>query len=690
MASLEGSAGGGAPPATAAALDDRSAAVVAAAAAATTAETHRNEAASVAAPPPSSPRGSTPPPAQLQPQHDDGAPPPEAPESLLGRRCVRVFGGKPYDGVITRVRVTQAHGTLYRVHYPEDDDGEELTWHELRDALLPPAQPAASDDAIPPSAAAAALPPPSATPSPAEHTATPAALPQQRYKGVCVRAHGQFQAFLHTTSGLTDLGWYDNPEEAARAYDAAVRAQGRRVVNFSDTRAGEVQALPKMSDAQALKRAAQQPRAAAAAPRSAAAAPKAYRARARSSAGAAAPEAMQQATAAATRADLPLFGRRVSVPFEARGVTKLFRGTVLPCRRRGGKYSVSFDDGDVRDDFTASELQKCTIRSDDDDDDSGNNTVGAAAASAAAAGGGGIARAPIACRYRGVRPSSRKSSRFSAELCMGRACRISVGVFDTEDEAARAIDAEARRRGLPQLLNFPANAAERAAVAKWNARPHIAWAAARRAKKKAALSSAAAAGVQAAPAPAPRENRHAKGAPPGGAGSGGGAAKKSAASAQHAAPPAKRCRVMEPLPPSVADGAGKAATRRMPAAAAPTAAPATRAAHAAAAAAAHENGGGDDTGGDVSQLLSFLRGITPPLSNLRAVLDAARCSGITLAHLAQLSSSSSSSAQKMALNIATASLRIEASGDKMAFALALAPLAQRAGAAGGSDGGMEE
>jgi hypothetical protein len=269
---------------------------------------------------------------------------------------VRVFGGQPYDGVVDSVRVTTKYGTLWRVYYAEDDDTEDLAWRELRDALQPPAQPAARADVTP---AAPLL-------AEQEQAATPrGAAGARRYKGVCARqAIDQFQAFFHTAGGVEDLGYFDSPEAAARAYDDAVRAQGRRVVNFPRPGTDEVQAVPKLSDEQVLRRQKTAPS------RSTPTGAEASLARARSSAravdaGADAPApAMRAAAAAAVRVDAPVLfaGCRVSVPFEAHGGTQLFHGTVLPRRSGGGKFTVRFDDGDVRNDFTAAELEKHVIR----------------------------------------------------------------------------------------------------------------------------------------------------------------------------------------------------------------------------------------------------------------------------------------------------------------------------------------
>jgi hypothetical protein len=301
----------------------------------------------------------------------------------------------------------------------------------------------------------------------------------------------------------------------------------------------------------------------------------------------------------------------------------------------------------------------------------------------------------------------RRQARASTRCCASGALRVSLGGFDTAEAAARAIDDAARARGLPQLLNFPANAAERAAVAAYNAQPAVAVANAKRARL-AEKPATAAAGVQRGGAPAPHKKPRAEEAPPGGKA----AAKqkkaatctttRAAARASAHASPAKRRRVMQSAsdddgedtgvvappddavvsPAAAAAAAAAAAPPTTVAPAAPPVAPPPAANHAGAGADHAEHGAEE-----VSQLLAFLRGITPPLSNLPAVLAAARGSRITLPHLAQLLASSSPASQQLALGIATSALRIDAPGDRMAFALALAPLTQRAGGDGGSGGG---
>jgi hypothetical protein len=78
---------------------------------------------------------------------------------------------------------------------------------------------------------------------------------------------------------------------------------------------------------------------------------------------------------------------------------------------------------------------------------------------------------------------------------------------------------------------------------------------------------------------------------------------------------------------------------------------------------------------DVDVLLSFLRGITPPLRNLPAVLDAARRSGVTLPHLARLAAQTSAKqTMGVELSMTLNGLAIRNLGDQMSFTMALAQL----------------
>jgi hypothetical protein len=507
---------------------------------------------------------------------------------------------------VSGTRLTRAHGQLWFIHYPADGDAEEMTWQQLRAALLPPeeeeeeeeerdASRGARNDAPAPAPHAGAPPAPAATArAPAPHApAAPHAQqpqpqprssgaaapreealpppPRRKYKGVTLIGQlfrGGYSVHRH----FEQLGMWRTAEEAARAYDDVMRALGRRVVNFPRRGTDEVQAVAHEKDALTLMRAERQRGAAGVA-------------------GAATPDVPPRARA------------RSALNSQARS-----NGAAAPPRRVSAGAAAAHHDG-------AGAAPASTS------DDGG--AVGAAAA-----------RAPPPVRYCGVWRERRKSGLvvFLAELPLGNRTYASLGCFGSAEAAARVVDAEARRRGLLRRLNFPATAAEHAAVAAWMARPQVTLA--RNYKRHAD------AGDDAGGAPAP-------------------VAKRTRAHAAPAAP--------------------------APAAAPPPATPAPHAGAAAFAAAhhggGHDRGGGagdasdDDADADVSQLASFLRGIAPPLRNLPAVLAAARSSGITLPELLQtaaMASPSHPSFPQMALGVATSALCIDAAaGDDRSFVAAL-------------------
>jgi hypothetical protein len=748
--------------------------------------------------------------------HDAAAspPPPEAPEALLGRRARRDCGGVLYEGVVTRVRFTQAYGTLWRVHYPEDDDSEELTWRELRDALLPAAPAAAvapvaaavgDDDAValPPRRSALPVAPPvahvlrprapgamlartqaqrssSGGGSHAMRSQPPPARPLRRqYTGVYPRPSGYFSVQCRAQGRRHSFVTSGKAADAARAYDDIVRAHFPRphVVNFPRPGTDEVQAVRKHADAATPRPAARQPRAAARrGSRAVKLTANAHAARAGRGAAppAPAPAAREKRAAAAQHAATAPHGgaeqqlhRRdaAAAPTKQyKGITRVATGMFrAQCCVNANNVSLGFHDtaeaaaraydaavraqgrrvvnfpraGTDEVQAVANQIDHVTLqlaqqqssqraaakparmgpasrhppsaRAKTAQRAGGSNAAGAAQPPApplargrytvrqrAAVGGAGaaaednkqaphheagdgaapppVAQAPIC--FRGVRciPSA-GGVNFTADLYISdKRSVVSVGRhFRTAEDAARAIDAEARRRGMLRLLNFPATDAERAAVARYMENPSAAAAATRRAEQQANAAAAAKKCVR--PLKKRREDAHDD------AGGGGGGAGASGAAAPVSR--AKRARTEDACGAAAPLGA-QHETVALPvsshiAAAAPPAAPAANQAGAGGAA------GAQHSDAAVSQLASFLRGITPPLSNLPTVLDAARRSGITLAHLASLAASSPSASQQLALDIATSALRIGAPGDQLAFALALAPLAQGISTGGAAD-----
>jgi hypothetical protein len=172
------------------------------------------------------------------------------------------------------------------------------------------------------------------------------------------------------------------------------------------------------------------------------------------------------------------------------------------------------------------------------------------------------------------------------------------------------------------------------------------------------------------------------------AGDAGGAAPLAPAASPAAAAPAAAPDVAPDAALAAASAAAAAAHAAAAEAAAPDAAPAAAPAAAAPPEAAPGGGGGQgaqahsDDDADTAQLLSFLRGIAPPLSNLPAVLAAARSSGITLAHLASIELAMREPSGQRPLEMAMQSLHITSVCDRLAFSAAMARLPQAGGGGG--------
>ena len=213
-----------------------------------------------------------------------GAPTPEPPVPwlLVGRRVRRAFPPAPgaiprlFDGVVIGVRSHPVDGTLWRVHYEEDGDREELSWAQLNAALV--------GEAAPPGFGAPAVSAPAAvvTPTPSagrdeqlDASAAGAAevsslqragldetrggeanagagcdpprvqQPTAKYKGVWLPGPKKpyYRAGVKDGSNTLELGPFTTALEAARAYDAAIRQRGRLVVNFPHPGSAEVQAV---------------------------------------------------------------------------------------------------------------------------------------------------------------------------------------------------------------------------------------------------------------------------------------------------------------------------------------------------------------------------------------------------------------------------------------------------------------
>jgi hypothetical protein len=173
------------------------------------------------------------------------------------------------------------------------------------------------------------------------------------------------------------------------------------------------------------------------------------------------------AHAASTSHALPqaFLGRKVRREF----VQGWFMGTVDATRHAAGQqwWHVRYDDGDSEELDHAS-LLSCMLPL-----DAAGASVAAAAVVAAAAppvassGDAAARRAEGASSFLGVR-KCRSGKSFQAQLYVPGGKTVNLGYgFATAEAAARAHDAEARKRGMLHRINFPVNDAERAAAEEY-------------------------------------------------------------------------------------------------------------------------------------------------------------------------------------------------------------------------------
>jgi hypothetical protein len=158
------------------------------------------------------------------------------PRALVGRRIVKKFGRKAYDGVVLSARNSD-EGPLWLAFYPADGDREELSWKELCRVLQPEAH----------TAAPAGGGQQQQQRQSAEVAATGADEGERWYKGVRAQSATTWAVHINLPGAnkASYVGAFDDRVEAARVYDAAARALGIKSVNFPSL-PGEVQARPKV------------------------------------------------------------------------------------------------------------------------------------------------------------------------------------------------------------------------------------------------------------------------------------------------------------------------------------------------------------------------------------------------------------------------------------------------------------
>jgi hypothetical protein len=199
--------------------------------------------------------------------HDLNAPP----ESLIGRRVQRLFGEHLYGGIVTDTRATRMYGQLWRVRYDDDGDEEDLSYGELRGALLPAAAGVAHGATMTPHgtvvkekeaervAGASLQPTPVLSPDGSDGGAaagaalqSDAVAAQPRYKGVRYRGDNAdrrrcYDAMINARGRTQQLGCFATAVEAARAFDKAARKLGHLELNFPRPGTAEVQAVWQLS-----------------------------------------------------------------------------------------------------------------------------------------------------------------------------------------------------------------------------------------------------------------------------------------------------------------------------------------------------------------------------------------------------------------------------------------------------------
>ncbi len=199
-----------------------------------------------------------------------------AAEAFLGRRTWKHFGGDCWrEGVVESTRADAMQGQLWCVEYDEGESFEELSWEELCTTLAPggtlcapgtqaapllpeppaPRQPRQLDEAAaargagPAHAAADShVVPCDATGSRRGAGALPPADVLRRFKGLTWHAdtlEWSVQLWHPVARCNVSCGRFaaDKAEDAARAYDEAVRSYGGTEVNFPRRRTSETQAL---------------------------------------------------------------------------------------------------------------------------------------------------------------------------------------------------------------------------------------------------------------------------------------------------------------------------------------------------------------------------------------------------------------------------------------------------------------
>jgi hypothetical protein len=336
--------------------------------------------------------------------------------ALVGRAVRKQFGARWWRGTVASTRFTRGSGRLWNVVY-EDEDDEDLTWEELRSCLLPQAQAGAAAQPEHAQCVAAAAPAlQQVQPVRAERNA-----PLQRtYKGVRREAGCcNFCMQLVLCGTQVFASGFADAEAAARAYDAAVRKQGIKVVNFPDADAGEVQAVRGESNAMTLKRLALGGAPAAAPP----------------------PPSVPRAAAAVRR-------RQQDAPSSAAPLADGYGALSMYDRLKLNARAAE----PASDQAAAAPVEALRER-----------------------------------QYIGVHQTSASSFYTDYRIDGVRVC---LGSHPTPEAAARAHDAEARRRGKLHRLNFPATAAERTAVDTYERLGPRAWNAERNKRAPGAAAAA--------------------------------------------------------------------------------------------------------------------------------------------------------------------------------------------------------
>jgi hypothetical protein len=632
---------------------------------------------------------------------------PDDPEDLVGLRVKRLFVEGEFGGTVVSSRISEKHGPLWRICLADGDE-EELNWTEMRAALVdawpPPAaaalkaeattaraepsHAAAGEGARPAPqawprasapAAAALLPPPRAPDAQRDKSAgssggddggggggdaartasggaNAAALPKPAAAHAAPTSTKRYFGVHHTGSCTTP--WVakikdaqtkkyrrvlssQDPVECARAYDDAARKLGLKTVNFPRPGTDEEQAVygvykgratpppslpaPPAHSAGALPNNAEERR---------------YKGVQRSSSSSLAWRAIIVAPGKGHHRQLLTSNDPVACAHAYDAAARKLRMKAVNFPLPGtDEVQAVFQLQEKRTPFSSTQPKRASARR----------------SFAAAQEAAGV--------YYGVRAIG---SRFQAKLGA-----TSLGLHDSAKAAALAVDAHARETRFLGALNFPANAAERAAVDAARPLPPPDSSDEEDASQDGDDDAAAAADEGEGDEAAEEADAEEQAPPPAVLQAKPKRAREPSEEAPRRAPAVRNNAAAEAeqaSPTAAAIGGGGDALALMPpaAAAALVAAPAPA-----------------DEAAATAGVAAFLRSIRPPLSQLAAALVALPGSGLSMEHLAAMAATEAAADRQMLYAGVAGELSLTRMADRVAFVAAVSALAPRGAARGG-------